>query len=46
LSSADILRTRGRGCSLDADIRIFGTKTSDASKFIVCPHGQGGRGGV
>jgi len=36
LSSADILRT-------DMDVRSFWCKkTSDLSKFMVCPHEQGG----
>jgi len=34
------------GGSSDVDGRphFLATKTSDFSKFIVCPHGQGGRG--
>jgi len=37
LSSAD------KGGSLDADVRTFWCKkTSDSSKFMVCPHEQGG----
>jgi len=43
-SSADILRTRGRGSS-DLDILHFlAQKTSDFPKFMVCPYGQGGKG--
>jgi len=49
LFSADILRTRGvlqgEGGSSDADMRTFWRKkTSDFSKFVVCPYGQRGRG--
>jgi len=33
------------GGSLDVDVRTFMVqKTSDFSKFMVCPHGQGGKG--
>jgi len=32
----------GQGSSSDKDVRIFGAKTSDFSKFTVCPHGQEG----
>jgi len=46
LSSAGIFRTWGKG-SLGADARTFWCKkTSDFSKFLVCPHGQGRGGGV
>jgi len=31
----------GQEGSSDADIRIFGAKTLNFSKFMVCPHGQG-----
>jgi len=41
LSRADILRQGGRGSS-DADVHTFWCKTSDFSKFMVCPHGQEG----
>jgi len=34
------LQSRGRG------VRIFWCKTSDFSKFMVCPHAQGGGRGV
>jgi len=43
LFSAGILWTRRRG-TLDADIRTFGAIKSDFSKFMACPHGQGGTG--
>jgi len=34
-----------KGVSSDADVRtIWCKKTLDFSKFMVCPHGQGGRG--
>jgi len=32
----------GQGDSYDADVRIFGAKTSDFLKFMMCPHKQGG----
>jgi len=31
----------GRKGSSNADVRIFGAKTSNFSKFMVCLHGQG-----
>jgi len=43
LSSADIFRTRGRGVLQMRTSALFWAKTSDFSKFIVCPHGQRGR---
>jgi len=44
LSCADILRTRGKRSSV-TDIHTFWCKiTSQFSKFMVCPHGQGRRG--
>jgi len=47
LSSADILQTSGEGGSSDADVRTFlCKKTSDFSKFIVCPHGKREGGGL
>jgi len=42
LFSADILRTR-EILQMRTSI-LFGAKTSDFSKFMVCPHGQGMRG--
>jgi len=43
MSCADILRTKGEGSSSDVDVRTFWCKkTLDFTKFIVCPHGQGG----
>jgi len=36
---------KGRGGISDADVRtLWCKKTSDFSKFMVCPHGQKGRG--
>jgi len=36
----------GKRGSSDADVLTFGRKkTSDLLKFMVCPHGQGRRGG-
>jgi len=33
----------GQGGSSDADVRtLWRKKTSDFSKFMMCPHGQGG----
>jgi len=43
LSSADILRTRG--ILQMRTSALFFKKTPNFSKFIVCPHGQGGKGG-
>jgi len=38
-SSSDIFRTRG---SSDVEVRTFWCKkTSNFSKFMLCPHGQG-----
>jgi len=37
------VRIRGKGSSSDADVRTFWCKkTPDFSKFMMCPHGQGG----
>jgi len=44
LSSADISRTKRRDPS-GADVHtLLVQKPADFSKFMVCPHGQGGRG--
>jgi len=43
LSSADVLRTREGGVLQLRTSALFGTKTSDFSKFKVCP--QGGEAG-
>jgi len=42
LYSADILRTRG--VLQMWMFALFGAKSSDFLKFMVCPHGQGGGG--
>jgi len=34
----------GLGGSSDGTSAFFGGKTLDFSKFMVCPHGQGGKG--
>jgi len=41
LSSAD---KEGEGSFRSGRPHFFCNKTSDFSKFMVCPHGQGGRG--
>jgi len=45
LFSTDIFRTRGERSLQLRTSALFGRKNSDISKFLVCPHGQGGRGG-
>jgi len=35
-----MLTFSGQGGSSDVDSAYFGAKTSDFSKFMVCPHGQ------
>jgi len=42
MSSADILRTRERVFFRCGRPHFLEKKTSDFSKFMVCPHGQGG----
>jgi len=42
LSCADILRTRGEGVFRCGRLHFLAKKTSDFSKFMVCPHGQRG----
>jgi len=44
LSSAYIMRTRGF-LRMMRTSALFGAKTKDFSKFMMCPHGQGARGG-
>jgi len=41
LSSAD---KGGEVLHADVDVHAFGAKNIGFSKFIVCPHGQGGEG--
>jgi len=44
LSSADILQTRGEGVLQMWTSALLGAKTSEFSKFMGCPHAQGGWG--
>jgi len=46
LSNADILQTRRWEVLHMRTSVLFGEKISDISKFMVCPHGQGGGEGV